>query len=199
MVDSLKNTTLPKEKRLQSYLCAAGVLAHYIGDACQPLHVSYLHHGLPNDKSDDKVHAVYEDDMLDHARPELVAGVAKRLKGQSVRKHLQDAAAAADAVVQLMQRTIKNLPPSEVLEVYNRVRGNKQSDAMWSELGERTMDCIADGVVTLAAVWQSAWKEGGGDDGEFDSALLKSPMDTDALKELYENKSFAESKWLHEM
>jgi hypothetical protein len=29
--------------------------------------------------------------------------------------------------------------------------------------------------------------------------LLTSPVDTAALKTLYDDKSFAESKWLHEM
>jgi hypothetical protein len=27
------------------FVCAAGVLCHYVGDACQPLHISYLHDG----------------------------------------------------------------------------------------------------------------------------------------------------------
>ena len=32
---------------LVGFLCAAGCLAHYVGDACQPLHISRLHHGQP--------------------------------------------------------------------------------------------------------------------------------------------------------
>jgi hypothetical protein len=30
------------------FVCAAGVLTHYVGDACQPLHISFLHDGDPN-------------------------------------------------------------------------------------------------------------------------------------------------------
>ena len=41
MVDALK------QKNLLAFLCAAGTTAHYVGDACQPLHVSRLHHGHP--------------------------------------------------------------------------------------------------------------------------------------------------------
>ena len=41
MVDAVQ------DKDLLHYIAAAGVLAHYVGDACQPLHVSRLHHGLP--------------------------------------------------------------------------------------------------------------------------------------------------------
>ena len=39
-----------------SFLCAAGVLAHYIGDACQPLHISYLHDGDPEQPTTRTVH-----------------------------------------------------------------------------------------------------------------------------------------------
>jgi hypothetical protein len=187
-------------RRLDAYVCAAGVLAHYIGDACQPLHVSYLHHGQPGDKGDDKVHAVYEDDMLDHAAAEVVAGVKARVARHSRRERLDGAMAAADAVVRLMQRTIKHLPPAQVLEVYERVRGAGQSASLWAELGERTMDCMADGALTLATVWQSAWTEGGGDrNGHIGLDTCKTPVSRRELKTLYDDKSFAESKWLFEM
>ena len=42
MVDALDEGSKDK------FLCAAGTLAHYIGDSCQPLHISYLHHGDPD-------------------------------------------------------------------------------------------------------------------------------------------------------
>ncbi|MGO4479775.1 S1/P1 nuclease [Massilia sp. 2TAF26] len=186
--------------KLDEYICAAGVLAHYVGDACQPLHVSSLHHGLPDDNSDDKVHAVYEDDMLNYASAEMVAGVEERLKKHANTADFSDAAGAANAVVELMRRTINKLPPAEVLEVYNRVRGPKQSAALWAELGDRTMDCMADGSRTLAAIWQAAWTAGGGDTkGRFTKSDLAKPVDQAQLKALYETKTFAESKWLYEM
>lgn len=189
-----------KAKKLDRFVCAAGVLAHFIGDACQPLHVSHLHHGLPDDKSDDKVHAVYEDDMLNHAAAEVVAGVKERVSQLPKRELLDGPMEAADAVVQLMQRTIKKLPPETVLEIYNRVRGNNQSASMWAELGKRTMDCMADGAVTLATVWQSAWTQGGGDgNGHISLDECKKPVPKKKLKDLYDNKSFAESKWIFEM
>jgi hypothetical protein len=36
------------EGEAEKFVCAAGVLCHYVGDACQPLHISYLHDGDPN-------------------------------------------------------------------------------------------------------------------------------------------------------
>jgi len=42
-----KMTDFAKDGDARRFLCAAGVLTHYIGDACQPLHISYLHDGDP--------------------------------------------------------------------------------------------------------------------------------------------------------
>ena len=36
-----------KDGKGKEFLCAAGVITHYLGDACQPLHISYLHDGDP--------------------------------------------------------------------------------------------------------------------------------------------------------
>ena len=33
--------------QVSHFVAAAGVLAHYCGDASQPLHCSWLHHGVP--------------------------------------------------------------------------------------------------------------------------------------------------------
>jgi hypothetical protein len=35
------------QKHLIDYVAIAGLMAHYVGDACQPLHVSQFHHGHP--------------------------------------------------------------------------------------------------------------------------------------------------------
>jgi hypothetical protein len=59
---------------------------------------------------------------------------------------------------------------------------------------------MADGAVTLALIWQSAWTEGGGDRrGFFSKAALKTPLDKKKLKALYDDRKFAESNWLKDM
>src|SRR5262249_61111272 len=71
------------------FLCAGGVLIHYVGDACQPLHTSYLSQGdpdrlVPRPKSDgrrleaDGVHSGYEDEMIEFCYKEH--SLAKLLK-----------------------------------------------------------------------------------------------------------------------
>ena len=183
-----------KNKSLAEYVCAAGVLAHYVGDACQPLHVSFLHHSETDDDEDDGVHAAYEDDIVSVHAPLVVAGVKRLVDAARPFKPIVGAAEAADAVVQLMRRTVARLPPEDILAAYNANRGPGQSKAMWAALGERTLKRMADGAVTLAAIWQSAWTEGGGDvRGRFIKTALARPVAKAALKKLYDNNAFAES------
>jgi len=47
-----------REGNIDKFVCAAGILAHYIGDASQPLHASQFHHG--RNKEEEKVHSYYE-------------------------------------------------------------------------------------------------------------------------------------------
>jgi hypothetical protein len=161
MVDAVRGDDLVQ------YIAAAGVLAHYVGDACQPLHVSRLHHGLPDDPSDDDVHEVYESDMLDKEdnRVLVVTGVNAALVGY----HAGDAdgpdlvsggAQAAAAVVDLMARTIAAIPPADLLDVFNHPPvGDSRTTALWNTFGEKTIQRLADGARTLAVIWQSAWDE----------------------------------------
>ena len=67
MVKFLKNKDIPR------FVCAAGILSHYVGDACQPLHISQFYDG--NDQQSKGVHAKYETNMLDKYSTEIVAGV----------------------------------------------------------------------------------------------------------------------------
>ena len=67
MVDAVTNNDLA------AYVAAAGLVAHYVGDACQPLHGSYLSDGRRADGDDTNwaghgVHSAFETDMVnDHA------------------------------------------------------------------------------------------------------------------------------------
>ncbi len=180
-----------------SYVCAAGVLAHYVGDACQPLHVSALHHGHPGHPEEEKVHSVYETAMLDAHAPELVERMAKLTKGKSVKKPFTGGDAAADAVVQLMKRTIEALPPETVVDCYLKHKGRGQLDAMWDELGAATVVRMVDGALTLATVWESAWVEGAGKKKVAKSSLKA--VSKAELMRLYNDRAFVESRWLKDM
>src|SRR6185436_2226411 len=97
MVDALGNGELPH------YVCVAGVLAHYVGDACQPLHVSHLHHGSAADE--EKVHSVYETAMLDSFAVEFVDLLNDKLAKADSKPLIKSGDDAANLVVELMKRT----------------------------------------------------------------------------------------------
>ncbi|HEV7746000.1 MAG TPA: hypothetical protein VGO56_13455 [Pyrinomonadaceae bacterium] len=83
------------------FVAAAGVLAHYVGDASQPMHCSYLHHGIPPMKTvngrkypfprsspefeafkktrEAKIHGIYEETMLEIDTPAALIALNKRL------------------------------------------------------------------------------------------------------------------------
>lgn len=61
-----------KSKQVDQFVCAAGLLAHYVGDASQPLHGSYLADGYP-DGTGAGVHSCYESKMIDRYARQLVA------------------------------------------------------------------------------------------------------------------------------
>jgi hypothetical protein len=67
MISSLRNGALDE------FVTVGGTMAHYVGDACQPLHISFLHHGA--NPSEAAVHSDYETTMIDRKAAELFEGV----------------------------------------------------------------------------------------------------------------------------
>ncbi len=181
------------------FLAAAGCLAHYVGDACQPLHVSRLHHGNPPVTSGSvayQVHSTYETAMLNqHATP-IVDGVAALLKNKPVKSTFSSGFGAAVRVIDLMQSTVTKLPPIDIVNTYNK--GTSPSDRLsrlWTSFGQKTIEIMADGGTCLADIWVSAWKEGSG------SAIPASklgPADFTLLESFYNNQNFLPSVGLPE-
>lgn len=184
MVDAVRRRSLAR------YVAAAGILAHYVGDACQPLHVSHLHHGRPNHPGKDRVHAVYETNMLDRFRVELVDLVNDRLDGLEITTSFRGGQNAADAIMQLMQFTIQTI---EVIEAFNAHEGRRRTEHMWSVLKARTADCMAQGCLYLAEMWQSSWLEGGGPQIAMNRMNVQNKT---TIKNLYLKKDWMESDWL---
>lgn len=57
----------------------------------------------------------------------------------------------------------------QALDCFNRNKGNQRTAGMWSELGEATFDRMADGAMTLARIWQSAWSDCQATNGKVES------------------------------
>lgn len=178
-----------KKGKLAEFICVGGTVSHYLGDACQPLHVSYLHHGHPGVEDEKKVHSIYETNMLDKYMEELLQGVNAKFTTKQKYTTYATGKDAAKAVVKLMDKVVtKILSPEEIIDCYNETGGRGRIDNMWDKLGARTIKCVAEGCLNLALFWESAWAAGGGDTvfKETDMKEIKQQKLTD----LYMNKTF---------
>lgn len=174
------------------WVASMGLMAHYVGDACQPLHVSFLHHGREGHAGEDKVHSVYETQMLDRNTLDLVQKVNEATKHLKPIKNVNNGFEAAVAVVDLMRRTFKFIDPMEVIDAFNETDGRGRIKHMWEVLGPKTAESIAAGAQTLAMLWDSAWQAGGAPNK---TKAISHPR----LIELYNDATFVASERLDTM
>lgn len=208
-----------KQKDVIRFVAAAGVLAHYVGDACQPLHCSFMHHGDPNDpvnreithttgkdkgKTDivdesKDVHEDYEQNMFKGVRG---IDMKTRLTGQATRARggpVPNGRAAAIETVKMMQAVFKQVPPKKLIKRYNALlRADTPQtellDTLWREFGDDTVAVMAMGCRLLARLWESAWVLGGGD-----SKLAQGLVPQPDLISCYGKKTFLKSFLLTEI
>jgi hypothetical protein len=180
---------------LERFVTAAGVLAHYVGDACQPLHSSQHSDGLNGASTG--VHSTYEDNMVDAKAPEIAAGLEVALKSLDYKpRTMRNPRDAAMAVMDLMLFAQKTLPPKTICEVYSKANPNATHasknaaviDALWDGCGEQTIEVIAAGAVTLGALWQAAWTISGADASSLPATAF---TDQQAIIDIYEGKGFS--------
>jgi hypothetical protein len=164
------------------FVCAAGVLAHYVGDACQPLHISIYADGDPNRtetrtihhrdgsveekefKAGQGVHSAYEDDMINQHVGDLFTGLQSLRIGRPPK--IEGGAGAAWATIKLMRDTVNEISPKDLVESYIGVEHEPPSAAaaaLWRAYGDATIGVIGQGVKTLAGLWLSAWTKAGAD------------------------------------
>jgi hypothetical protein len=194
------------------FLCAGGVLIHYIGDACQPLHASYLSQGDParvvkRPKSDgmkleaDGVHSGYEDDMIaygyknENLGAKLKARIAQ-LKNEPI-ADIKIGYDAAKAVIALIRATQNEVAPRAIVNKWVEIKGAGKSDktkAMWEEFGDDTITCMARGTRYLAKIWQAAWDAGDGDGNIGAGSRIKEA----AIMQLYNNPDVVPSTGLNQ-
>jgi len=136
------------------FMFGAGVLAHYVGDACQPLHSSYMSDGDPADdkkinytakrdstkhkkgdvyqKIDNPgsgVHMAYEDYMIDDYIDQIMGGLKSRVKklvASETVPTITSGQQAAFAVLSLMKLTQQDIHPKELVEAFKLVKGQSR-------------------------------------------------------------------------
>jgi hypothetical protein len=174
---------------LRRFVAAAGVLAHYVGDASQPLHCSFLHHGKPpmatrngrkypvrhdsarfkafKKTARSKIHAIYEQQMFEIDAPALLADVNARLAqgGAPPSPPIASGHDAAAALIEMMHGAHQRLSPVEIIEADDPQLGPKaRAERLWNNNAIRaaTVASLADSCRLLAALWQTAWQAGNG-------------------------------------
>lgn len=201
-----------RKRKADEFLCAAGLLSHYVGDACQPLHGSIYADGYSDQKTTTThhrrgtgeeytkeshmgagVHSTYETKMVDRHSTEIVEGLKSALKknGNPV-KPIKNGRDAAMRTLELMERTADRLPPKELVDTYLDSGGTgnvADQDALWEAYGRQTVATMADGARVLARIWQAAWDAGGGDA----TAIGNEGIETKDLVAMYEDTKFVES------
>ena len=204
------------------FVAAAGVLAHYVGDASQPLHCSYMHHGLPPMKTyqgreypfprtsqefEDfkktrpaKIHGIYEQGMLEVEPANALQMLDNELASNApTMPDIASGHEAAIAIIRLMHSAQKRLDPMVIFNADDpSLSAKKRAERLWSNLTIRkaTIECLADSIRTLAAIWAGAWKAGGG------SAIPNSQLvacDQAELMDIYRKSSFLPSLSLNSM
>jgi hypothetical protein len=192
-----------------SFVAAAGIIAHYVGDACQPLHGSFYDDGDPFRNPDGSpsnvmlghgkgyahgIHGAYEGDMIDANVDDLLTNLPNALGQGHGLDLVQGGRGAGFATIELMKQASTTIPPKTIVEEYAAIldAGDKHQapNLLWQKFGQDTISVIAAGCTTLAMIWESAWVEGGG--GNIPQSKLKK-ISTKKLQELYEDQSFLPS------
>jgi S1/P1 Nuclease len=207
MVDAVRS------KKLDRFVAAAGLVSHYVGDACQPLHGSMYADGYADQETDIEhrkegtdeiytekshvgagVHSAYETSMIDRYAGEIVRGLSERA-GRKPKKlpPIRTGHQAAMAVIHLMDRAAKAIAPRDIVDTFIDAGGTNSVavyDALWDRFGTQTIHVMWDGAQVLATVWEGAWAAGGGE--KIGVTELKA-RSLSKLKALYENPKFVPS------
>lgn len=161
-----------KTKNVAEIVAAMGILAHYIGDSCQPLHGSYLTNGHPFFDADGNevdemlghndpmwgrgVHAAYESEMISDNASELRKRVLATLKDDHGMKLVTSGRDAGWESLELLRRSMKRIEPVDLVDSY------ANGEDLWATYQDETVATMADGCRVLAMLWDSAWAAGNG-------------------------------------
>ena len=201
MVDALRAQGGPD---VATFLCAAGVISHYIGDACQPLHGSYLSNGyqdqpVPTTGKNPKwagqgVHSAYEDKMVDAFSDQLLPMIGPAAQAfDAVIPKMTNGQEAAVATVTLMDYCAKVLPPSTLCDKYIALGGGTSKATiagLWTAFSQPTATVMGAGACYLAATWDAAYAAAN------QPAIDVSAVAREDLAAIYQNPDFAPSHTL---
>lgn len=214
-----------KAKDVIHFVAAAGVLGHYVGDASQPLHCSYMHHGVPpmktvhgrkypvprtsaefiafKDTKPADIHGIYEETMLEIDTAGAMTAVNNLLASTTgPQRNIKSGHEAAVETVRLMFACQKRLSPKTIINADkpNTDQGPKaRATALWNKANIRkaTVASLADSARLLADIWKGAWKTGNGNSIAANKLIRFEEADLDNIYR--KEKKFIPSLSLDEM
>ena len=129
-------------------------------------------------------------------RVEIIDTLDTDLNGTAIASNFSGAQTAAEAGIDLMAFVQSHLAPRIIIDEYVAAKQTSNTnDALWAAVGVRTMDCLTQGILYLAEIWESAWLEGGGPN----IGMVHLEKQSEArLRQHYKAKSFVPSNFLHE-
>ena len=172
---------------------------YYVGDACQPLHISFMFNGEPfigpdgkHQKRGEGVHGSRMNrKMLTKNSVEFLKAAQIELDTPVLRSPCRrPGKAAAAAIIALMNRTFGELKPLKIVNAFDQDRD------LWADFKAPTVRIVADGIRTLAAIWQGAWHAGHADGLADNKMVLATTKD---LMALYKDPDFVPSLRLAEI
>ncbi len=188
-----------REGDIPRAVCAMGVVSHYIGDACQPLHGSMFSDGYRDRAAEGArgwpgrgVHSTYEDKMVDRFSTELLAaiGPAAQAGAGGALPAIANGQDAAFATIALMDFAARTIPPTELCDRYIALGGGASRpvvQGLWDTFGERTATVMGAGANTLAAVWEAALAASGA------TLPAAATFDEPQLAAIYQDPNFVPS------
>jgi len=147
-------------RELKNAFAAAGVLTHYVADACNPAHVSRWGRGDPGWTAGQRgdFHSIWDNPTIDTAAVISAFGTLKPRPPIGAGK---DALAAAR---ELMLLARKRVPVGEFVSSEDAAASKRNARTFCkSDEGQQALAaCAANGCSFLLALWRGAWTAGGG-------------------------------------
>lgn len=184
-----------------AFVTAAGILAHYVGDACQPLHISYMFNGQPmadGSLKGEHVHSLFETTMVNKFIGEILPVCLQKSKTPKFKKVLpiDQGKQAAGATVEMMKKTFQLVPPQTLVNIVHQYKDQQGlgdaavAQKIWDKVGANAMaEIFVYGAYYLASIWEGAWKAGKG--AQHITDLDK--VEVEEVSKLYENPEFIPS------
>lgn len=147
----MKETSGAARQKLQEkWIVLAGVIAHYVGDLSQPLHVTDNHDGQKTNQKG--VHSYFEDLMVDENYPDVNCEVHRLAKEQwAAFTKKNSKKSETDLLMDLMRRSEKEIPKLLAMDKKSKRENAKKNAQLYHALIRQR---LVDGTLVLAELYR---------------------------------------------